>query len=123
MRAMVEAASAIDPAIADEHGLVAAYRADVNGVAPIVLEGARQLGVAVAWLTGVLNVHHVLLVGPVAELGDDWLEAVQRSARSHVLDLLGRDTTIEFGHVHDDVVVLGASALLMERQLGLGLVR
>jgi hypothetical protein len=37
--------------------------------------------------------------------------------------LLARDTEIEFGHVHDDVVVLGASALLIERQLGLALAR
>ena len=44
-------------------------------------------------------------------------------ARSSVLALLARDTQIEFGHVHDDVVVLGASALLMEQQLGLGLAR
>jgi len=42
---------------------------------------------------------------------------------SSVLGLFARDTQIEFGHVHDDVVVLGASALLMERQLGLGLAR
>ena len=67
-----------------------------------------------------LNVRHVLLVGPVAEFGDDWLAEVRRYARSSVLALLARDTQIEFGHVHDDVVVLGASALLMEQQLGLG---
>ena len=70
-----------------------------------------------------LNVRHVLLVGPVAEFGDDWLDEVRRHARASVLPLLARDTQIEFGHVHDDVVVLGASALLMEQQLGLGLVR
>ena len=70
-----------------------------------------------------LNVRHVLLVGPVAEFGDDWLAEVRRYARSRALALLVRDTQIEFGHVHDDVVALGASALLMERQLGLGLVR
>ena len=78
---------------------------------------------AIGWLIGVLNVRHVLLVGPVAALGEDWLGEVQRSARSSVLALLARDTQIEFGHVHDDVVVLGASALLMEQQLGLGLAR
>jgi predicted NBD/HSP70 family sugar kinase len=89
----------------------------------IVLDAARELGVAVGWLIGVLSVRHVLLVGPVAALGDDWLAEVQRSARSSVLALLARDTQIEFGHVHDDVVVLGASALLMEQQLGLGLAR
>jgi hypothetical protein len=59
----------------------------------------------------------------VAALGEDWLDEVRRSAHSSVMALLARDTQIEFGHVHDDVVVLGASALLMEQQLGLGLAR
>jgi len=89
----------------------------------IVLDAARELGSAVGWLIGVLNVRHVLLVGPVAAFGEDWLDEVRRSALSSVPGLLARDTQIEFGHVHDDVVVLGASALLMERQLGLGLAR
>jgi predicted NBD/HSP70 family sugar kinase len=123
MRAMVDAAAAVDPAITDEQGLVAAARAGVAEIGRIVLDAARALGIAIAWLTGVLNVGHVLLVGPVAQLGEDWLDEVRRSARSHVLTLLARDTHIEFGRVHDDVVVLGASALLMEQQLGLGLVR
>jgi N-acetylglucosamine repressor len=123
MRALVDAARAVEPSITDESGLVAAFLAGVSGIRRIVLDAARQLGVAVGWLIGVLNVRHVLLVGPVAAFGDDWLGEVRRYARSSVLTLLARDTQIEFGHVHDDVVVLGASALLMEQQLGLGLVR
>jgi predicted NBD/HSP70 family sugar kinase len=123
MRALVGAAGAVEPSITDERGLVAAFLAGVARIRQIVLDAARELGVAVGWLIGVLNVHNVLLVGPVAAFGEDWLCEVQRSARSSVLALLARDTKIEFGHVHDDVVVLGASALLMEQQLGLGLVR
>ncbi len=123
MRALVDAAGAVEPSITDESGLVAAFLAGVSGIRRIVLDAARVLGIAIGWLIGVLNVHHVLLVGPVVALGDDWLGEVQRSARSSVLALLARDTQIEFGHVHDDVVVLGASALLMEQQLGLGLAR
>ncbi len=123
MRALVDAANAIEPSIADEDGLVAAFLAGTTGIRQIVLEAARTLGVAVGWLIGVLNVRHVLLVGPVAAFGDDWLGEVRQSARSSVLGLLARDTQIEFGRAHDNVVVLGASALLMEQQLGLGLVR
>ena len=123
MRALVDAARTVDPTITDEAGLVAAFQAGVAGVRQIVLDAARELGSAVGWLIGVLNVRHVLLVGPVAALGEAWLDEVRRSALSSVLDLLARDTQIEFGHVHDDVVVLGASALLMEQQLGLGLAR
>jgi len=123
MRALVHAAGAVEPSIVDEHGLVAAFLAGVASIRRIVLDAARELGLAVGWLIGILNVGHVLLVGPVAAFGDDWLSEVRRYARSSVLELLARDTQIEFGHVHDDVVVLGASALLMEQQLGLGLVR
>jgi len=123
MRALVDAASGAEPSITDESGLVAAFLAGVTGIRRIVLDAARELGIAIGWLIGVLNVWHVLLVGPVAAFGDDWLSVVRRYARSSVMALLARDTQIEFGHVHDDVVVLGASALLMEQQLGLGLVR
>jgi predicted NBD/HSP70 family sugar kinase len=123
MRALVDAAQAVDPTVSDEAGLVAAFRTGVDSVRRIVLDAARELGLAVGWLIGVLNVDHVLVVGPVAEFGDDWLGEVQRSARSSVLELLARDTQIEFGHVHDDVVVLGASALPMAQPLGPGLVR
>ena len=123
MRALVDAAGTVEPSIRDEGGLVAAFLADVAGIRRIVLDAARQLGVAIGWLIGVLNIRHVLLVGSVAAFGDEWLGEVQRSARSSVLTLLARDTQIEFGHVHDDVVVLGASALLMEQLLGLGLAR
>jgi N-acetylglucosamine repressor len=123
MHALVDGARAVEPSITDESGLVAAFRAGATDVRRIVLDAARMLGIAVGWLIGLLNVHHVLLVGPVTAFGEEWIAEVRRSARSRVLTLLARDTRIEFGHVHDDLVVLGASALLMEQQLGLGLVR
>ena len=81
MRALVDAAGAVEPSITDESGLVAAFLAGVTGIRRIVLDAARELGVAIGWLIGVLNVRHVLLVGPVAAFGDDWLDEVRRSAR------------------------------------------
>ena len=123
MRALVDAARTVDQTITDEAALVAAFRAGAPDVRRIVLDAARELGLAVGWLIGVLNIRHVLLVGPVAALGDDWLGEVERSACSSIPVLLARDTEIQFGRVHDDVVVLGASALLMEQELGLGLAR
>jgi N-acetylglucosamine repressor len=123
MSALVDAAGPIEPSVIDDSSLVAALHAGVPGIRRIVLDAARELGIAVGWMTGVLNVRHVLLVGPVAAFGDAWLSEVRHFARSSVLPMLAQDTQIEFGNVHDDVVVLGASALLMEQQLGLALVR
>lgn len=123
MRTLLDAAHAVEPSITDETGLVAAFRAGIPAVRGIVLAAARELGIAVGWLIGVLHVRHVLLIGPIEQFGEDWLAEVRRHARSRILPMLADDTQIEFGHVHDDVVALGASALLMERQLGLGLAR
>ena len=62
-----------------------------------------------------------MLVGSAAEFGEPWLSAVRETMEASALGLLARDTTIEIGRLHADGVVLGATALLMTRELGLSL--
>ena len=87
------------------------------------LEAARALGRAIANLIGVLNVGRVVLDGPVTGFGDEWLATVADEARRRSLTLLSGDTEIVFGRLTENVVVLGASALLITRELGLSLAR
>jgi hypothetical protein len=79
------------------------------------------VGLAVAWLVATLNVERVVLVGSVAEFGEPWLDAVRSTMRRSALPLLANPTTVEIGSLGEDGVVLGASALLMTRELGLSL--
>ena len=44
MRALVDAAGAVEPSITDDSGLVAAFLAGVTGIRRIVLDAARELG-------------------------------------------------------------------------------
>src|SRR4029079_12380491 len=60
MRALLDSATAAEPSITDENSLVAAFHAGVGVVRRIVLDAARELGIAIGWLIGVLNVRHVL---------------------------------------------------------------
>jgi predicted NBD/HSP70 family sugar kinase len=83
------------------------------------LEAARFLGRAIAGLIGALNIHRIVLDGPVTAFGDEWLEAVADEARRRSLGLLSGETEIEFGRLAPNVVILGASALLITRELGL----
>ena len=99
----------------------AALRAGDPVVREVVLAAGRELGVAIAWLVGVLNVHRVILVGSVASFGEPWLAAVRETTARGALPLLTRDTVVDVGHLHDDGVVLGASALLMTQELGISL--
>jgi len=123
MRAMVDAAGDDDPSITDAASLAAAFHAGRPGARGVALNAARLLGVAIGSLIGAVNVRHVLIVGPVVTLGPEWLEEVRRHVTSSALAVLARDTQVEFGSIQDDVVVLGASALLIEQQLGLALAR
>ncbi len=121
--AMVAAAHAADPLIVDYAALVAAFTAGRPEARDIVLHAGAMLGRAVSALIGALNVNHVMFIGPVTELGADWLAAVRAEAVARSLPQLGRDICLELGVARENDVVLGASALLMTVELGLSLTR
>jgi hypothetical protein len=69
-----------------------------------------------------LNIRNIVLVGEMTRLGEPWLSIVRREAHRSALTLLADDTRIEIGRVERNLVVVGAAALLMTRELGLSLV-
>ena len=83
----------------------------------------RYLGRAVASLVGALDIHEIVVHGPVAALGEPWLEAIRDEATRRSLPLLADSVEIRTARIAANEVVLGASALLMTRELGLSLVR
>jgi N-acetylglucosamine repressor len=121
-RAILDRLAAVSPGRFTGLGAaIAAYRAGDAEVRRVVGEAARELGLGVAWLVGALNVRRVVLVGSVAGFGPGWLEEVAGAMRGGALPLLTNETTVEIGRLHDDGVILGASALLMTGELGLSL--
>ena len=70
-------------------------------------------------MIGALNISRVVLLGSVTTLGEPWLTAVRDEASRRSLRLLADDTRIDIGRPVDNVVILGAAALLMTRELAL----
>jgi glucokinase-like ROK family protein len=89
----------------------------------VLLDSARHLGRTIGGLIGTLSIHHVVLVGEMTRFGEPWLTAVRREAHRSALAMLADATSIEIGRLGGDLVVLGAAALLMTRELGLALSR
>jgi glucokinase-like ROK family protein len=89
----------------------------------LVLEAGRYLGIAAAGLVGALNVERILVVGNMARFGQPWLEVIRQEMRKRSLAMLAQRTQIEIGQLGPNVVILGASALLLTRELGLSLAR
>ncbi|MGH2428534.1 MAG: ROK family transcriptional regulator [Candidatus Limnocylindria bacterium] len=96
-----------------------AFEAGDDLAREVVLDGARHLGRTIGSLIGTLSVRHVVLVGEMTRFGDPWLTAVRREAHRSALALLADATRIEVGRLGSDLVLLGAAALLMTRELGL----
>jgi N-acetylglucosamine repressor len=89
----------------------------------IVDAAGAALGRSIAGLIGALDVQRIVLLGPVTALGDRWLSAVRREAGGRALALLADDVDIQVIRPTTNVVIRGASSLLVARELGLSLVR
>ena len=84
-----------------------------------VRAAGRAVGAAIASLTGALDVRHITMLGTAVTLGDPWFEAIRDEAARRSLGPLGRELRIEDGGTGEDAALLGASALLLTRELGL----
>jgi N-acetylglucosamine repressor len=104
-------------------GVVAAVRAGEPWAVSIADGAGAALGRAIAGLIGALDVQRIILLGPVTDLGEPWLAAVRREAGGGALALLADDIDISVAHPPTNVVIRGASALLVARELGLSLAR
>jgi glucokinase-like ROK family protein len=112
-----------DPETISIEEVLQAYAAGDALARQIALEAGRALGFAIATLVSVINAHRILLVGSVTRFGQSWLEAVCAEVRRCSLDVLAQETEIGFGDLGANAVILGASALLLTRELGLNLIR
>lgn len=84
-----------------------------------VEEAGRYLGVALAYVAAVLNVHKVVLIGSITCLGDSFIKAVRAGISGRALPTTIQKTDVTFSKLGQDIVILGASALLLKEELGL----
>jgi glucokinase len=91
------------------------YKAFHSGepwVQQAVLNAGHYLGKAIASLVETLNIRHIVITGDMTRFGEPWLDMITRTVSQTVLSRLAAETQIEIGHLGDNVVILGASALL-----------
>ncbi len=102
--------------------LLEAFRAGDPLAQEVVLATAQPLGRVLAGMLGTLGARDIVIIGPMTDYGEPWLEQIRAEVHRSALPLLVERSTIRFGRTGGDVVELGAAAMLMASELGLALV-
>jgi predicted NBD/HSP70 family sugar kinase len=110
------------------HGLTidaicSAFEAGDVAARQLVLETGRYLGIAAANLVGTLSMGRIVIMGQIARFGAPLHQAMRQEMLRRALPTLAQDTRIDLVDLRSDVVILGASALLLTHEMGLSLTR
>jgi predicted NBD/HSP70 family sugar kinase len=84
----------------------------------IVRQAGEFLGLSVANLVGILNVNRIVIAGDVAQTENLFIDAVQSSMQQRVLPKLAAETAVQYATSESNLVLLGASALILSKGLG-----
>ena len=95
-----------------------AFEAGDATLEPLIAEAGRYLGVAVAGVVGVLNIHQILIAGSVARFGPALLDPLIEAMSRRVLPAFAEKTQIHTVGLGPDIVMLGAAALLLTHEVG-----
>lgn len=96
-----------------------AFEAGDEVVREMILEVGRYLGIAAANLVGVLSTRRILIAGSVACFGRAWLDKIRQEMVKRSLAMVAGETEVGISSIGPDIVILGASALVLTYELGL----
>ncbi|HEX6304351.1 MAG TPA: ROK family transcriptional regulator [Anaerolineales bacterium] len=96
-----------------------AYRSGDERAQDILQRAGLYLGIAIADLVSILNINNIVLSGNLAGFGTNFLELVHRKVKNRVLAKMADETRLSYSALGQDNVILGASALVLSKELGL----
>ena len=95
-----------------------AFEAGDEAIRQMIVEAGQYLGIAVAHMVGMLNIQHIFIAGSLARFGETLLDTVRYEMRQRAMSILADETHIEFSHLGQDIVILGAASHLLTNELG-----
>ena len=98
--------------------IITALEAGNEDVRKVILEAGEALGVAAANLIGVLGSCRILIRGSVARFGQLLLDPMQEELDKRTLPSLARASELGIASVGSDVIIQGATALILHNELG-----
>ncbi len=85
----------------------------------VLAAAGRSLGVALAPVVSTLNLHDVVLSGPMDVLEEPFRRAALETIRRRTMPAVGENVDLRFSALGEDDVLLGAAVLVLDRELGI----
>lgn len=85
----------------------------------IIAQMGRYLGRSLANLVGILNIHHIVIGGSMARFDEILIDPARQELGRCVQSTLADQTTVLPSRLGDDIVIIGAAALLLANELAL----
>ena len=98
--------------------VMTALEAGNEDVRQVIIEAGEALGITAANLVGVVGSCRILLRGSVAQFGQLLLDPMREELDRRALPSLARATELDIASVGSDIVIQGASALILHNELG-----
>lgn len=98
--------------------VLAAFQAGDEAVRQLIADVGQHLGTAVSHLISILDIEHLIIAGRIARYGDTLIEAIRRKVHQSTLTSIAKNTKVELSPLAEDIVILGAIALILSRELG-----
>ncbi len=95
------------------------FRAGDEIITALIQEGGRYLGIAVANLVSILNVHRIAISGRTVEFDQIFLDAVRKEVLRRSLPMMSSEMQIVNSGLGPDIVILGVSAQILSSEMGL----
>lgn len=113
------AGSKLDPGEIDWEFVRRAFLAGDETVTELVKEAGRYLGISIANLVSVLNVHQIVISGSYTDFGKMFLDAISQEVNRRAFATGAVETKIINSILDPDNVILGVSAQVLSKEVGL----
>jgi predicted NBD/HSP70 family sugar kinase len=91
---------------------------DHPGLVSAVERAADHVGAVLAAAIAILDVHHIVLAGPLNAF-DGFAQRVRAAIAERVLDQVAEDVTVTWSKLGDDIVLAGAALHVLRSELGI----
>ena len=96
-----------------------AFQTGDRAMQTVIARVGESLGRAAANLVGALNIQRIVIAGSVSAFGKALLLPIQETMQQSAYAPLAENTQITLSQLGDDIVILGAAALLLSNELGI----